>query len=81
MSDKIECEITIIIDENGEWRVCKMDDDEIQDEIGNLAEPAGTMVRRVDIKIMVAAPQVVEGTVEVPDDPTQTSQLQFELAK
>jgi hypothetical protein len=68
MNDKHECEITILIDENGEWRVCKMDSDEINDELGNLAEDGGTMVRRVDLKCMIAAPVITEGTVDVPDD-------------
>jgi len=80
MNDKHECEITIVIDEKGEWCVCKTDDDYIADELSNLAEQGGTMVRRIDIKHMIAAPQLTEGTVTVPDEAGTIGDLQVTIA-
>ena len=46
-----------LIDENGEWRLCRTDDDEIFEARNELVEDGGTMVRRVDIKVMIAPPR------------------------
>ena len=70
MINKIECEIWIAMDEDGNWRVSKEQDDVISD----ISDERGLCIRTARVTVKMAPPQVAEFEVDIPDDPSETEE-------
>lgn len=72
MTTKTKCEFYIAINEDGEYSV----DVDMDDAATKLVEDAGgNMVRVIKLTAMIAAPQVIEAEVDVPDEAGETTEV------
>jgi hypothetical protein len=67
MTDQVECQITILMDEDGDWVVCKNDNECVTDAAGELADEDSVSARRVNLSVFITPPAVTDGKVIVPD--------------
>lgn len=69
--EKITCEIAVVMDEGGNWRVARWDcADAAVSEL--LAEEVGYATRTVKVKVRMRKPVIDEITIDVPDDAGET---------
>lgn len=72
---KIEtCEISILMDENGAWRVGDRED--LTDAAGGLADEGGIMVRQVNLIVRMSRPTATDISIDVPDDAGTTAEAE-----
>jgi hypothetical protein len=67
MTDKIEFEIFIAVDENGKWFVGKEPDDVVSD----LSQEGGYCMRTARVTVKMSKPEMAEFEVEVPEEPDE----------
>jgi hypothetical protein len=68
MAEKVDLEIVVAVDEDGNWCVCRAYDD-VGEKIGEMASENGTqMVRCVNLTVAVTPLTAIEATVDVPDE-------------
>lgn len=79
MSEKVECEIAICMDEDGVWAVREWADRD--DAVSAIGENGGMALRTVRLTVLIMPPQVEETTIDVPDEAGETKQVQAAIAE
>lgn len=68
------CEISILMDENGAWRVGDRED--LDDAASGLAGEGGVMVRQVNLTVRMSPPQAIALSPDVPDEAGSTAEAE-----
>jgi hypothetical protein len=77
MSDKVECEIFVAMNEESDW-VVVAEESEALEKLAN--EAGGYQARVVKVTVKMSPPAMSEASVEVPDEAGETQKVEASAA-
>ena len=77
MTEKVECEVFLAMDEDENWYVGK----DAESVVSDLSSDGGVCMRTVKVTVKMAPPVLDEVEVDVPDDAGTTTQVEAQAAE
>lgn len=70
MAEPVECEISLAMNESGDWFICKADEEDVAQQLKDNYDSEA--VRTVKIKVVMRPPHIPEAIITVHDEAGET---------